>query len=406
MTPPTTDTSREAVRPYDEQYDTLKCVEQDPTGAMMAIHDLVAERDGLRRDAKEWSENFRSLEKAVVGDTGLSAITVAAQARKYRPMYEATKVERDALRDQLAAAKDLPWRAKDIKRGLILFRTSSNAHGSINYQARSEKVDNLPQSAKDELAAIMVNMALGYSPEEVAANGVVKEWVAAARNEALEEAAALFDEEAAHDWGGVEYSSLVGVPISNADDLRKSVERAERNAERIRALKSTTPAPRHSDDAAVDRFAEAMKAKLATKRADGRGGWDNKKVCSQALLSDLLRGHVDKGDPVDVANFSMMLHQRGEAIMSATREDCPECKGSGMRDSGGVQPWGEPIDVPCDCENAPREVTVQEAALYVCPDDDSALNYLESAYGNDLRCAVSCMLDALRALANEEQSDG
>lgn len=38
----------------------------------------------------------------------------------------------------------------------------------------------------------------------------------------------------------------------------------------------------------------------------------------------------------------------------APRKDCPECSGSGMRDSGGVQPWGEHIDVPCDCGNAPR----------------------------------------------------
>lgn len=28
---------------------------------------------------------------------------------------------------------------------------------------------------------------------------------------------------------------------------------------------------------------------------------------------------------------------------------CPECKGSGIRDSGGVQPWGEAIEVPCGC---------------------------------------------------------
>lgn len=75
-------------------------------------------------------------------------------------------------------------------------------------------------------------------------------------------------------------------------------------------------APRHPDDAAVDRFAAAMKAKLAAKRADGRGGWGDKAQCSQQFLSDLLRGHVDKGDPVDVANFAMMLHQRGEAIAS------------------------------------------------------------------------------------------
>lgn len=31
------------------------------------------------------------------------------------------------------------------------------------------------------------------------------------------------------------------------------------------------------------------------------------------------------------------------------RTACPDCDGAGMRDSGGVQPWGEPIHVPCDC---------------------------------------------------------
>lgn len=33
---------------------------------------------------------------------------------------------------------------------------------------------------------------------------------------------------------------------------------------------------------------------------------------------------------------------------------CPECRGTGLRDSGGVHPWGEHIDVPCDCSNAPQ----------------------------------------------------
>jgi hypothetical protein len=39
--------------------------------------------------------------------------------------------------------------------------------------------------------------------------------------------------------------------------------------------------------------------------------------------------------------------------------------------------------------------------MYVCPDDDTALNHLEASYGSDLRCAVSCMLDALRTLSKE-----
>lgn len=70
----------------------------------------------------------------------------------------------------------------------------------------------------------------------------------------------------------------------------------------------------HPDDVAVDQFAVAMKTKLAQKRAEGRGGWEDKAQCSQDRLSLMLRGHVAKGDPVDVANFAMMLHQRGERI--------------------------------------------------------------------------------------------
>ena len=31
---------------------------------------------------------------------------------------------------------------------------------------------------------------------------------------------------------------------------------------------------------------------------------------------------------------------------------CPKCGGTGMADSGGVQPWGEPIEIPCDCSTA------------------------------------------------------
>ncbi len=73
----------------------------------------------------------------------------------------------------------------------------------------------------------------------------------------------------------------------------------------------------HPDDAAVDRFAAVMATKLAKKRDDGRGGWEDKEQCSNALLSRLLREHVEKGDPVDVANLAMMIHQRGEAIAPA-----------------------------------------------------------------------------------------
>ncbi|MDW9588695.1 hypothetical protein GOA80_22005 [Sinorhizobium meliloti] len=70
----------------------------------------------------------------------------------------------------------------------------------------------------------------------------------------------------------------------------------------------------HPDDLAVDRFAAAMKAKLAKKRDEGRGGWEDKDQCSNAFLSRLLVEHVQKGDPVDVGNLAMMIHQRGEGV--------------------------------------------------------------------------------------------
>jgi hypothetical protein len=76
----------------------------------------------------------------------------------------------------------------------------------------------------------------------------------------------------------------------------------------------------HPDDVAVDCFAFAMKEKLAEARAKGRGGWQDKDDCPQQRLSDMLRDHVAKGDPRDVGNFAMFLHQRGESILPAHSE--------------------------------------------------------------------------------------
>ena len=34
---------------------------------------------------------------------------------------------------------------------------------------------------------------------------------------------------------------------------------------------------------------------------------------------------------------------------------CPKCGGTGMADSGAVQPWCEPIEIECDCQFEGRE---------------------------------------------------
>lgn len=72
----------------------------------------------------------------------------------------------------------------------------------------------------------------------------------------------------------------------------------------------------HKDDLAVDAFATLMKSKLCYARTvKGRKGWDDPEQCSVEYLSQLLREHVDKGDPVDVANLAMMIKMRGGSIV-------------------------------------------------------------------------------------------
>ncbi|UVV66554.1 hypothetical protein [Brucella anthropi] len=93
----------------------------------------------------------------------------------------------------------------------------------------------------------------------------------------------------------------------------------------------------HADDVAVDRFAVAMKEKLAKKRAEGRGGWENKDECSAEYLSYLLIQHIWKGDPVDIANLAMMLQQRGERVVidSETSSIIPDHADAGKVEGDG-----------------------------------------------------------------------
>ena len=67
----------------------------------------------------------------------------------------------------------------------------------------------------------------------------------------------------------------------------------------------------HSDYIAIDRFAKAMKEKMAKKRKEGRGGWQ---TCNSETLSKMLVDHISKGDPVDIGNFAMMLFCNGQSV--------------------------------------------------------------------------------------------
>ena len=68
------------------------------------------------------------------------------------------------------------------------------------------------------------------------------------------------------------------------------------------------------DNQALRLLSNAMRSKLAASRRKGRSGWNDKTQCTVEHLSQLLREHVEKGDPVDVANFCAFLAARGEGI--------------------------------------------------------------------------------------------
>lgn len=145
---------------------------------------------------------------------------------------------------------------------------------------------------------------------------------------------------------------------------------------------ASTGSAQHPDDEAVDRFAAAMKAKLADARNKGRCGWNDKEDCPQEFLSDALRKHVEKGDPRDVANFCMFLHQRGEGILPAGSAPAPSAVPDGfvlvpkdptammktalMREFFGAERYARDYEY-CDANFRSKFVAMYGAAIAAAP---------------------------------------
>jgi hypothetical protein len=84
----------------------------------------------------------------------------------------------------------------------------------------------------------------------------------------------------------------------------------------LQKLRREHPKLEHPDQLAVRKFAFAMEAKMAVSRGRGRSGWDDPKECPISALRGMLLEHLPKGDPVDVANFCMMLWNRGAKVVA------------------------------------------------------------------------------------------
>lgn len=89
---------------------------------------------------------------------------------------------------------------------------------------------------------------------------------------------------------------------------------------RIASTRPAAPSTQYMDDIAVDKFAVAMKAKLAASRAKGRGGWENPDKRSVDDLRTMLALHIENGDPLDVGSFAMMLWIRSSNTATGTED--------------------------------------------------------------------------------------
>ncbi|WP_186076368.1 hypothetical protein [Burkholderia gladioli] len=175
----------------------------------------------------------------------------------------------------------------------------------------------------------------------------------------------------ANEWADVATNGIQAVKNvrDGVDTADEAIARLKTDIERCRALATQAAAPDearepHADDVAVDEFAIEMKAKMAAARAKGRSGWE---TCAPADLSRMLREHVEKGDPRDVANFCMMLHHHGAHISASAEAREPSAwvtpegdraitqsqKQGMLRDGGASASSVRPYSIACYAGSAP-----------------------------------------------------
>lgn len=88
------------------------------------------------------------------------------------------------------------------------------------------------------------------------------------------------------------------------------------------------------------------------------------------------------------------------------KPDCPNCGGDGTYDSGGEQPWGDPITVMCSCIGS--QTPAKSVTLELTPEEAStlgaaltfALDVVGEAQPQD--STLQGVLDKLRALGVQE----
>lgn len=109
------------------------------------VQALRAERDEAIRGRDSWRDDYKALAAAIVGDTGLSAMTVATQARLFRPRAEAAEAHVAALTARVEGLTgaitfalseyDAP---NDIDEAMSKLRTELSKDAALSHNGRGE----------------------------------------------------------------------------------------------------------------------------------------------------------------------------------------------------------------------------------------------------------------------------
>lgn len=138
-------------------------------------------------------------------------------------------------------------------------------------------------------------------------------------------------------------------------------EYAEKYAVEVMQTTPVAPVakPAYYDDLVIDKFAAAMKKKLKKQHDKGYSGWE---TCPIKTLQKQLIEHIDKGDPIDVANFAMMLWNRDEPTKDISTVNALNLAGWFNREDvlmlnycNGQSVWAESTDIHVP-ENVPSEL--------------------------------------------------
>lgn len=129
----------------------------------------------------------------------------------------------------------------------------------------------------------------------------------------------------------------------------------------------------------------------AAERAESDSWGYDRDEFNEALTPSTVLALLDELEAKD-SMIAAQQHEIRTLLNALEGRPCPKCNDTGMADSGGTQPWGEPISVPCDCAAPPSPVSVPE--ILPCP----VLIEPGMRFGKGVR--TQTMLDALQRRAN------